>query len=153
VGGLVTLALLVLPAARRVLGDNPALDSLLERLRRRFLPLTHFSLVMLVATGMIQTAGDENYDGMLQFDNDWSRAILLKHVAVGGMFLCGLALQFGVLPALERARLLRDKGKAEAQQLAAVELKRLARREQRLTWINLILGALTLAFTAWATAI
>ncbi len=153
VGGLVILALLVMPEARRVLGDDPALEGLRARLRKRFLPLTHFSLVVLVVTGLTQMAGDENYDGMLQFDNAWAQAILLKHVAVGGMFVCGLAIQFGIMPALERAALIQSKGTEAAQARAAADMARLHRREVWLTRINLILAALTLAFTAWATAI
>jgi uncharacterized membrane protein len=157
IGGLAALVLLVLPAARRIKGDDPAraaaLESLLSAIRARFFPITQFALVVLVVTGLIQMAGDEHYDGVLQFENDWSRAILLKHVAVAGMFACGLALQYGVIPALERARLLQTRGNAAAQPLAAADIARLRRREARLTWLNVVLGVLTLAFTAWATAI
>ncbi|MDZ4766835.1 MAG: CopD family protein [Chloroflexota bacterium] len=153
VGGLAALALLVVPAARRVGGDSPTLEALLSEIRRRFFPLTNFALVVLVVTGLIQMAGDEQYDGVLQFTNDWSRAILLKHVAVGGMFLCGLSLQYAVIPALERARLLQARGNPAAQTLATADIARLRQREARLTWLNVVLGALTLAFTAWATAI
>lgn len=148
VGGLVVLALLVVPEARRIFGEQPALEAFLMRLRKRFLPISHFSLVVLIVTGLIQMAGDSNYDGMLQFTNDWSRAILLKHIAIAGMFVCGLALQFSVIPALERARLLLDRGKGDPDAWV-----RLRRREARLTWINVALGVLVLGFTAWATAI
>jgi putative copper export protein len=148
VGGLVVLALLVVPEARRIFGEQPALETFLMRMRKRFLPISHFSLVVLIATGLIQMSGDPNYDGLLQFTNDWSRAILLKHVAIVGMFLCGLVLQFSVIPALERARLLLDRGKGDPN-----EWTKLRRSEARLTWINVVLGVLVLGFTAWATAV
>jgi uncharacterized membrane protein len=148
VGGLVILGVLVWPEARRALAEKPELYRFLARLRSRFMPLTHFSLVVLVVTGLFQMTGDTNYDGMLQFTNEWTRVILLKHVAVGGMLICGLALQFGVMPALERASLLAERGKDNPE-----EWERLRRREARLTWINIGLGALVLAFTAWATAL
>ncbi len=148
VGGLATLTLLVVPEARRVLAGNPALDRFFGRLRTRFLPLTHFSLVVLIVTGLIQMTADSNYRGVLQFTNTWTRVILLKHVAVAGMLICGLILQFGVMPGLERARLLAERGKGDA-----VGHERLRRRERRLTWINLALGILVLAFTAWATSL
>ena len=73
---------------------------------------------------------------------------LFKNFAVGGMFVCGLAMQFGVIPALERQTLLAGRGKASPQEQA-----RLARREGRLTTLNIGLGLLVLAFTAWATAL
>lgn len=148
IGGLVILMIMVLPEARRVLGANPAFYTLLSRLRQRFFPISNFSLAVLVVTGLIQMAGDTNYDGMLQFSSEWSRVILLKHVAIGGMFVCGLALQYWVAPALERATLLAEHHKGDA-----AELERLRGREARLTWINVVLGIAVLAFTAWATAI
>ncbi len=148
IGGLAVLTIMVLPEARRVLGTNPAFYSFLARLRRRFLPLTNLSLAVLVVTGLIQMSGDPHYDGVLQFTNEWTRVILFKHIAVVGMFVCGLALQFGVAPALERATLLAEHHKGDPD-----DLERLRRRESRLTWLNLLLGVLVLGFTAWATAL
>ena len=148
IGGLALFAVLVFPEAQRVLKDSPAFYDLLARLRRRFLPLTNFSLAVLIGTGMIQMAGDPNYDGMLQFTNEWSRVILYKHIAIIGMLICGVILQYRVAPALERARLLASRGKADA-----AEMERLQRAEVRLTWVNVILGVAVLGFTAWATAL
>lgn len=148
IGGLVLLAVLVNPAARRVLAESPMLDKLLREWRRRFVPLGNLSLAVLVITGLFQMAGNKYYDGLMQFTNDWSRAILLKHIAVIGMIVVGVALQYGVAPALERASLLAERGKGDPAAYA-----RLRRRESRLTWMNVALGLLVLAFTAWATAV
>lgn len=146
-GGLVLMTVLVWPEVNRVLGTQPALYDLLRRLRQRFAPWTTFSLVVLVVTGIIQTSADQHYEGFLAFNNDWSRAILLKHIAIIGMVVCGLMLQYGVAPALERASLLVERGKGDPAAWA-----RLRRREVRLTWVNVMLGLAVLAFTAWATA-
>lgn len=148
IGGLTILTVLVWPESRRVLADNPGVYSLLTRLRKRFLPLSNLSLAVLVVTGLFQMTADPNYEGVLQFTNDWSRAILLKHIAIGGMVICGVALQFWVVPALERATLLLERSKGDPAEWA-----RLHRLEVRLTWVNLVLGVLVLGFTAWATAI
>lgn len=148
IGGLVIITLLVWPEMRRALESSPALFTLLTRLRRRFVPWSNFSLVVLVVTGLAQMTANPNYDGFLKIDNDWARAILLKHVAIAGMVVCGAVLQYGVTPALERASLLLERGKGDA---AAWE--RLRRREIRLTQLNLVLGLAVLGFTAWATAI
>lgn len=143
-----TLTVFVWPETKRALADNTALYSLLTRLRKRFVPLTNFSLVVLVLTGFIQMSGDPNYDGVLQFDNEWSRVMLMKHLAIVGMVICGLILQLVVTPALERASLLQERGKGDAW-----EWERLRRREIRLTWVNVALGITVLGFTAWATAL
>jgi uncharacterized membrane protein len=147
IGGLALLVLVVWPSARRVLDGDPKLVLLLADLRRRFNPLANLSLVVLIVTGMIQMSGDPNYDGLLVFDNDWSRAILLKHLAIFGMVMVGATLQWGILPAQERAALLRARGKD------APDLERLERRERLLNMVNLLLGGLVLAFTALATAL
>lgn len=148
IGGLVILTVLVWPESRRVLAENAALYTFLTRLRKRFMPLTHLSLAVLLVTGLFQMTADPNYEGVLQFTNEWSQVILLKHLALGGMVICGVALQFWVVPALERVSLLRERNRGDAQ-----EWTRLRRYEVRLTWINVILGVLVLGFTAWATAI
>lgn len=148
IGGLVTLTVLVWPETKRALEESPALYRLLTRLRQRFVPLTNFSLAVLVLTGFVQMSADANYQGVLKFDNEWSRVLLAKHIAIIGMVICGLVLQYVVSPALERASLLSERGKGDG-----AEWERLRRREVRLTWLNVLLGVAVLGFTAWATAI
>ncbi|MBN1966892.1 MAG: CopD family protein [Anaerolineae bacterium] len=147
IGGLALLVLVVWPVGRQVLGDTPAYADLLAALRKRFTPLANLSLVVLIVTGMIQMGGDPNYDGLLVFDNDWSRAILLKHLAIIGMVIVGGVLQWGIAPAQERLALLRARDKATP------EADQLARRERWLNSANLILGVAVLLLTAVATAI
>ncbi len=148
IGGLVMMVILIWPEMRRTLAGNPALYTMLTRMRQRFFPLTNLSLAVLLVTGLIQMTGDSNYEGVLQITNEWSRVILLKHIAIGGMFVCGMVMQFWVVPALERTSLLIERGKGDP-----TEWDKLRRREVRLTWVNVILGILVLGFTAWATAI
>lgn len=148
IGGLMIMVILVWPEMRRALAGNPALYTMLARMRQRFFPMTNLSLAVLIVTGLIQMTGDSNYEGVLQFTNEWSQVILLKHIAIGGMFVCGMAMQFWVVPVLERVSLVIERGKGDPD-----EWEKLRRREVRLTWINVILGILVLGFTAWATAI
>lgn len=147
-GGLLVLAVMVWPEAQRVLQDQPALVALLSRLRKRFTPWANFSLALLLVSGMFQMSGDPNYLGVLDFSNAWSVAMLLKHIAFAGMVVCSLALQYGVAPSLERTSLLIERNKGGSE-----DWTRLRRRETRLTWLNLLLAALVLAFTAWMTAL
>lgn len=147
-GGLAILTIMVNPAALRTLEGSPQMYALLSRLRKRFAPLANFSLAVLVATGMVQMSLDENYLGVLDFGNSWSVAMLLKHIAVGGMVVCSVAIQYLVVPSIERTSLLVQRGKADH-----AEWQQLYRRETRLTWVNNALGVLVLVFTAWMTAI
>ena len=117
-------------------------------MRKRFQPLTWLSLVVLIVTGLFQMTADPHYEGMLQFNNSWSRAILLKHVAMAGMVICGVLLQWRVVPALERAGWLLERNHGDAAEWA-----RLRCQEVRLARISVALGLLVLVFTAWATSL
>ncbi|MCY4145843.1 MAG: CopD family protein [Chloroflexi bacterium] len=143
-GGLLMLALLVVPELRRGLAGQPALNALLRRLRRRFALWGNLALALLLVTGLLQMTDDVNYTGLLQVGNRWSQALLIKHILIVVLALVGAALQLGVLPALERASLLieRDLGDAEA-------MARLQMRERRLTLLMVALAVLILAASAW----
>jgi uncharacterized membrane protein len=83
-GGLALLALVAWPALRQeTLSANQWLA-----LQKRFLPWANGSLVLLLITGFVQMTNDPNYNGFMVIDSVWAGAILLKHVAFGGMVLC-----------------------------------------------------------------
>ena len=148
VGGLIITTLLVWPEVRRTLAHNDALYTFLTRLRARFTPLGNLSLAVLIVTGLFQMSLDENYGGFMDFSNQWSVVILLKHIAIVGMIAAGALLQYGVFPALERTTLLLERDKAKPE-----DWERLRRREIRLTWFNVLLGIAVLGFSAWAGAL
>lgn len=148
IGGLFLTVLLVWPEVRRTLNTSPALYQLLSRWRKRFYPLSNLALATLIVTGLFQMNADPNYDGFLTFDNEWSRVMLMKHIAIVLMALVGLVIQYGVTPALERTSLLMEHDKGDPADFA-----RLRRREVTLTWVNAALGLAVLGFSAWATAI
>jgi len=154
IGGLMLVTFVLWPEVRGILARNPseesqrALTRLLDRLRKRFYPLANLSLVVLIATGIYQMGKNRYYEGLLQFNNDWSRAILFKHIAVIGMVGIGVLMQWGIIPAMERTALLMSRQPDEASSTSAA----LRRREQRLTALNAILGIIVLACTAAATA-
>lgn len=145
IGGLVITVLLVWPEVRHSLENTPALYTVLQRLRTRFTPLSNLSLAVLIVTGLTQMSLDPNYNGFMDFDNSWSRVMLMKHMVIAGMVVSGLVLQYGVFPALERASLLVQRSKRDG-----TEWERLRRRESRLTWLNAILGIVVLGLSAWA---
>src|SRR6478736_1503229 len=107
-GGLLFMIVIVWPETRALIArqdQSGALLDLLDRLRKRFYPLANLSLIVLIVTGLFQMDRNPHYDGLLQLTNDWTRAILLKHVAVLGMLVVGVLAQWVVIPALDRASL------------------------------------------------
>ena len=148
IGGILLITFLVVPELNRALADQPALHRLLSRLRVRFTIVGNLALAVLIVTGLLQMSTDSNYEGLLRFSNRWSQALLLKHVLIIVMALCGLLLQFAVAPALERTSLLRQRGLGDA-----AEWRRHQRRERRLAIVIALLALAILAASAWLTAI
>ena len=146
VGGLVTLAWLVIPAARGSL-EPAAYGALLEKVESRLQGVGWFSLVLLTVTGMFQLSANANYTGFLAINNRWALAIVLKHLAVGAMVLVSAYLTWGLMPELRRAALRQAKGLAAPE--AGLALRR---REQLLLRLNLGLALAVLALTALARA-
>ncbi len=148
IGGILLITFLVMPELNKQLAAQPALYRLLTRLRARFTIVGNLALAVLLVTGALQMSTDPNYEGLLAFSNRWSQALLLKHALIIVMALCGLLLQFGVAPALERASLLRERGLGDAE-----EWRRLQGRERRLSLMIALLALAILAASAWLTAI
>ena len=155
IGGLVMLALVVTPGVQRVLrpataGKTPAqnpIEAMLTELERRFTPLANLSLVVLVATGMLQMSVNENYGGFLQLSNTWAWAMLFKHLASIGLALIAGYVALVIEPESRRLRTL-----AAANRPDDEASHHLARRRVWLVRFNLVCGLLTLLFTAVATA-
>lgn len=144
-GGLAMLALVVTPGVRRVLNtattvkvpaQNPV-DTLLTELERRFTPLANLSLVVLVATGMLQMSEDENYGGFLQLSNTWAWAMLFKHLALIGMAMIASYVALVILPESRRLRTL-----AAANRPDDKASHHLTRRRIRLVRLTLVCGLL-----------
>jgi uncharacterized membrane protein len=138
------LVLVVYPLQRQAEAEGKE-TAFFQALSTRFRPLANFSLLVLLVTGVVQTGEDSNYGGLLQFDTAWSQAILGKHIAFAGMVGAVAFLQFGLTPALERARLLTQ---SDPQAPYALE-----RRTRMVMRVNFALGLIVLFFTALATAL
>ena len=90
IGGLITLALTVLPAAKQVLGTGPQTKKLLDTIQKRLSVLVYVSIVGLVLTGMLQANRNPAFQGLFSFGNTYSTVLALKHILVAVMV--GVAL-------------------------------------------------------------
>jgi uncharacterized membrane protein len=145
IGGLMTLAVIVLPAARRTL-DGAAYSAFLGRVQERLQQVGWMSLLVLGGTGMFQMSANRNYNGFMAIDNPWAEAILAKHVVILVMVGISAYSTWGLMPALRRNAMLRAAGRTVAE----ADVSRLARQERLLLGLNLAFSALVLALTAWA---
>jgi uncharacterized membrane protein len=143
IGGIVFMALVVTPAAEGEAGCSRFLIAI----QRRFAPLANLCLVALIVTGMVQLTANSNYAGFLNFSNVWAKAILLKHLAVGGMIAAALYMNLVLQPDINRTMLMLSSGKAKPDETAG-----LSRRQSQLMQINVVLSIVVLLFTAIARA-
>ncbi len=144
-GGLALMLLVAWPALRRgTLADNHWLA-----LQQQFMPWANGSLIVLLITGFVQMTNDPNYNGFLLIDSLWAGAILVKHLAFGGMVVIGVYVQWSLYPAMDRLKLLGEKRPSLIQSEQAV----LTQREIRLLRLNLLCAMAVLLCTAVATAV
>lgn len=146
-GGLATLAILVIPNARKMLNaDDYA--RFLEKMQSRLQQVGWFSLAVLTGTGMFQMSAHPSYEGFLAIENNWSVAILAKHAVVALMVVVSAYNTWGLTPALRRLALMRTAGK----DLQADAIKRLQKQEDLLLILNGGLSVVVLLLTAVARA-
>ena len=144
VGGQAILSLVVFPASRKTLSpENHHL--LISAISQRMNAIGWISLGVLIGTGMIQLGANPNYTGFLGIDSSWAVAILLKHIAFGGILLLSAYQTWGLIPAIERIALLQARGKASQEEQDA-----LRHRESRILLLNTLLSVVVLFFTALA---
>jgi uncharacterized membrane protein len=144
-GGVATMAFIAWPALNRgAISANQWFQ-----LQKRFLKWVNVALVLLLITGFIQMTNDENYQGFLVLDSTWAYAMILKHIAYGGMVAITAYLQFVLYPAMTRLALFT----ASQPEIAEAEQGKLTRREIRYLRLNVVCAMTVLLFTAIATAV
>jgi len=144
VGGQAILSLVVFPSSSKNLSPEDH-HRLISAINRRMNSIGWISLAVLIGTGMIQLGANPSYTGFLGIDNKWAIAILLKHIAFGGILGLSAYQTWGLTPAIERITLLQAKGKATPEEQTA-----LRKRESRILLLNTLLSVIVLFFTALA---
>ena len=147
IGGLMALAVLVIPAARRTLQPIDY-ATLLGRVQSNLQRVGWLSLAVLVGTGLFQMSAHPAYEGFLAISNTWAVAILIKHLVIGLMVLAGGYLTWVVMPALQRIALQRAAGGT----VNAARDAELRKRESLVLTLNLVLSIVVLLLTAIARA-
>jgi len=145
IGGLASLAVIVLPAARRSL-DAAAYSSLLARMQVRLQQMGWFCLALLGVTGMFQMSSHPAYGGFLSISNNWAIAIFAKHAVIGLMVLVSAYVTWGILPVMQRLALVRAAGRDVPHD----QVLKLEQREVMMLRLNLALSAIVLLLTALA---
>jgi uncharacterized membrane protein len=144
VGGQAILSLVVFPLSKKTLSLDDH-HKLLSAITKQMGSIGWISLAFLIGTGMVQLGANPNYTGFLGISNRWAVAILIKHIAFGGILLLSAYQTWGLAPQIERFALLQAKGKANPE-----EQIQMRRREILILRGNVILSVVVLFLTALA---
>jgi uncharacterized membrane protein len=82
IGGLITLGIVVLPSAKKVLGMGPQTMELMNAIQKRLSVLVYVSIVGLVLTGVVLANRSSAFQGLFMFGNTYSVVLSLKHILV-----------------------------------------------------------------------
>jgi len=134
IGGLITLALVVLPSAKQALGKGPQTKGLLDAIQKRLSLLVYVSIVGLWVTGILLSRRSPGFQGLFQFGTTYSTVLSLKHLLVLAMVAVTLVRSV----ALGRRR----------QPLTPSQEK----LSMALLMVNVALGILVLLLTGFAAA-
>ena len=145
VGGLVTLNVFLIPAARKTLPADQ-FARLLGAIQPRLQQIGWFCLTVLIFTGLFQMVSHPNYQGFMVIDSTWAVAILTKHLTVAGMIGVSGYMTWWLGPSLQRMAVLQAHGKA----IDEAQAERLRNREALLLELNLLLSVVVLLLTALA---
>jgi uncharacterized membrane protein len=135
VGGMITLALVVLPSARKVLGMGPETRKLMDAIQKRLRVFVYVSIVGLLLTGFLLSRRSAVFQGLFHFGNAYSAVLGVKHVLT--------VLMIGV--AVGRSRILGETGKPP--DAARGKLK------AGLLLLNVVLGVAVLVLSGFSAAL
>src|SRR3972149_2704921 len=82
-GGITFILFIVIPSAKQVLGAEAV--KLMGVISKRFTPIANYSIILLIVTGVVLTAVNEQFLGIVNLGNNWSLGLIGKHIFVLGM--------------------------------------------------------------------
>ena len=100
IGGMIILAGVILPTAKRVLGPGEPMRKFLGAIQRRLSVLVYVSMVGLVLTGTLQSRSSPAFLGLLSFANPYSATLAIKHILVLAMVIIALYRRLALAPKL-----------------------------------------------------
>lgn len=130
-GGVIMIALTLLPAARQAFGNGPQLRTLMSAVLQRQRVWVYISIAGLFVTGLIQAGADAAFEGLFRFTSTYAALISVKHLLTFAM----------VAIALFRSLVLSKKGETATPAQSKQSLK--------LIYINAILGVLILLLSGF----
>jgi uncharacterized membrane protein len=105
VGGLITLGIAVLPAARTALGAGPDTQKLMTAIQKRLSVLVYVSILGLWVTGLLLSRRAPAFQGLFRAGNAYSAVLAAKHVLVALMVAIALLRSLALKGAQKQVKL------------------------------------------------
>ncbi len=119
-GGIAFVLFVAIPSAKQVLGAEAG--KMTGEISKRFTPMANYSILLLIVTGIVLTAANNKFSGIINFANSWYLVLIAKHLFVFGMvaihFYRGLALA----PRIARTELASAKASLQKLSLNLVKV-------------------------------
>jgi putative copper export protein len=95
IGGLMTLAITVAPAARKALGKESTM-LIMDAIMKRLSPVIYGCMVGLAVTGAMLSKRSTRFDGLFSFASPYAMLLSVKHLAMLAMVAVALFRSLGV---------------------------------------------------------
>ncbi len=141
IGGIFSLAVVVMPAARGVFGLGPEVKKLMAAIQKRLSTLVYISIVALAITGFLMSQRTEAFQGLFSFANAYSTVLSIKHLVFLAMIVVALVRSLALG---KTAGAKPGPGTAAARQEKA---------KMALLLANLVLGIAALLLSGFAAAL
>lgn len=143
-GALLCINAIFLPGLRALIPADQFMG-LLRVASRRMQSIGWLALTLLVGTGLIQMSASPHYEGLIVIENQWSVAILAKHIVFTIIIAISAYQTWGILPKIERALLIQKSRRDQPKDSIW-----LLDQERQLVSINFALGIIVIILTALA---
>jgi putative copper export protein len=96
IGGMIIMALVILPVVKKKIGPGPEGKHLIELMKPRLSKLTYVSIIGLFVTGILLSNSSPLFDGFLSISNQYSVILSIKHILIASMVLIALFRSQGI---------------------------------------------------------
>lgn len=87
IGGLFTLAIVVLPSIKKTMGMNPESKKLIMMIRKRLNGIVWISIIGLLITGILLSNSSPLFGGLFSISNEYSILLTIKHIVIALMVI------------------------------------------------------------------
>lgn len=134
IGGLFTLAVVVLPSVKKTQGMNPESKKLIMTIRKRLNSIVWVSIIGLLVTGILLSNSSPLFGGLFSIANEYSIFLTLKHIVIALMVII-VIVRGNILP-----------------KMTNTPPEKIERLSKILMMLNLVFGILVLLLSGFTAA-